>query len=961
MKLKLIQTATDRCLNYLQIFLCVFFILVPSYVLAENQVADQVADILLDESPLRLVIKPGGRIGIGLVNAVIKGGFSEKNLPYNPNLDIESKAILGSIDNLFHEMERKQIGNDLLAANANLFIGAVTIGLATGSAGTLATVAPFVGQLTMMGIENLSAKMKGDYEVAAINYMLSKREEIVAATGKPIENMVGADKKKLEKVFDQIDMFNTMLDQVTADGSIKVKENAKDLARNIMIDTLKNIDIQTFKQLEEQSLRINNLQGGFVHLVKNTDKFMKATTDRLETHSKLLTELDKSVKELANDVGKVNATLKEHGKSIAFLSDFAFSKMSASEKAKALKVGMFSNKFICNPEDKKCNPQEKSEDKKNLIAQYESEAKVQKITDDVLTYSRDIGNLASIAADFGIDIPVLNDAAKFSSAVSNAMVAFSGHNYLGAVASVTSLFSKRSDPAAERQKQLMDFLAKHFEVLNGKLDTIIKNQEKIQKSIQNLATQSYEQYVALDERLANLTFETQIASEGIKIVMRDKWKDCYDVYDRAAKDIRGLKRYSINRENNDFVNIDGAFLFIRSAGKWIEECIHHADAQLRSLGDITTFGNFLSLKFALEQMTTKDLNPDAKSSRKYYKASDVEVFLRTIHSETLQLINTSPDFIADNWLSVFIESAYPDLYLSNQRLSNIENLCATDRIGLSIKNLLCETDEKGSSVPRITIDEYPNYAVQLLHEPADVGLMEDLTNWMLLASRLEDLAVNDEFYPDKYKLLEDMANNSNTRPRGIALLEGVESVLEYAIASRAVDYSKPILDAANTALRGTDQERYKRAFSLLMNNPYLLHNLATKTLYEGFQQTKLNNQERLLPWTHRFATAVIAEDPNHDIEPFASLFKSENFYLIRYSKEKSWPEFCVKAPAGNQDMICTSVPGPDALFTGKLELPPSIYRLVAKRHQIRQRLFQYDSLQDLSNKQIESLTTILAY
>lgn len=963
-KQKLIQIVTDQYLFNLRMLLCFSFILAPSCVLAEPT-TDFVIEELSKRSKWGPIIKPAINIGIGLTNAIIESGFPGKDLSSGPNLLVESKDILKSIDNRFKDMQRKQTGIDLLAANAELVVETVNMGLAVGSGGTLAIAAPLVGKVTMMAIEELSGKIKENYEETAINFMLSKEKEIIAVTGKSIENMIGADEKKLEKVFDQVDLFNTQLDQ-RADGlSKKVKDKTKELGNKIMIETLKNVDKQIFKQLKEQSSKIENVQDRFVKLVKTTDKFMKSTTDRLETHNKLLTELDKSVKKLSNDVEKVNATLKEHGKSIAFLSDFAFSKMSASEKAEALKNGMFSEKFICNPKDEECNSKEKSEAKKNLIAQYESEAKVQKITNKVLKYSRDIGNLASIATDLGINIPVLNDAAKFSSAVSNAIVAFydpnyPGANYLGAVASVTSLFSKRSDPAAERQKQLMSFLAQHFEVLNGKLDAIIKNQEKIQKSIQDLANQSYEQYVALDERLANLTFETKIASEGIKIVMRQKWQDCYAVYDRAAKDsMSDIKRYRLNREHNDFVSIDDAFSFNKDAEGWIKACVLHADSQLRSLGRITTFGNFLSLKFALEQQTTKDLN--LESSRKYYKPSDIEQFISTVHLETLWLINTSPGFIAENWLNVFIESAYPDLYLSNQRLSNSENYCATNRISLSIKKLVCDTDSEGRGAPRITIEEYPNYAAQLLQEPADIGLMEDLSNWLLLASRLEDLSVNDRSYFDKFEFLTAMSKDNSIRPRGITLLEGVEQALEYAIASRAVVYSKPILDAVNSALRNTDQERYKRAFSLLKINPYLLHNLATKTLYEGFQHAKSNNQERLLPWTHRFATAVIAEDPNHDTEPFASLFISENFYLIRYNKEKSWPEFCVKAPAENKDMVCTSVPSPDALFTGKLELPPSIYRLVAKRQQIRQRLFQYDSLQDLGDDQIESLATILAY
>ena len=97
----------------------------------------------------------------------------------------------------------------------------------------------------------------------------------------------------------------------------------------------------------------------------------------------------------------------------------------------------------------------------------------------------------------------------------NAVGAFATGNYLGAAVAITGMFAKKADPEAERFQVLMGYLKQQFQIINEKLDEILENQKKLMDAMVNLSKQLENYYEALDERLANIEFETKrIVEDG---------------------------------------------------------------------------------------------------------------------------------------------------------------------------------------------------------------------------------------------------------------------------------------------------------------------------------------------------------------------------------------------------------------------------------------------------------------
>src|SRR5206468_1367089 len=100
-------------------------------------------------------------------------------------------------------------------------------------------------------------------------------------------------------------------------------------------------------------------------------------------------------------------------------------------------------------------------------------------------YLGDAQNVLSIANNLGISSPILDkaqEAVNIANVGIEAFSAFASGNYLGAVASLTSLFGKKTDPVMEK-----------LGMMDKKLDKILQNQQimmaqldQIQKGIDQL-------------------------------------------------------------------------------------------------------------------------------------------------------------------------------------------------------------------------------------------------------------------------------------------------------------------------------------------------------------------------------------------------------------------------------------------------------------------------------------------
>ena len=306
------------------------------------------------------------------------------------------------------------------------------------------------------------------------------------------------------------------------------------------------------------------------------------------------------------------------GANQGLIVDFMFSSMPAKQKVIALRSGLIDDRLGDNPKLKKA-----------MVAQFETQAKIQESYRVAGTVLRGLADVSTIVGNLGIDI---GEGGRTALALGQAGVAaymqvLSG-NPLGAIASLTGIFAK--DPAAERHRIIMKTLQREFgkvherfDSVDKKLTDILKNQELISKQIVHVSKQLRDLYLITTEGLKNLTFEQMQISQNLRELMWRPWQDCHAVYQFVnSRDVGGRlraapgggRRFTELAQMRDIV--DSPY------GGSLTRCL---DTILRDVSSITAtrrFGYFLDAKRSVDrnavipEHTKKEYNKEYNS----YKA-----------------------------------------------------------------------------------------------------------------------------------------------------------------------------------------------------------------------------------------------------------------------------------------------------------------------------------------------------
>ncbi len=878
------------------------------------------------------VIGPATDVGIGVMKIIINS-TQQNQRPPNALLSADTKKILIDLDKSFKRTETKALGTSFIASSAELTAATITLGLATVATGGAAVVIPAVGALTTMGIDQIGTAINDIAAEDVIHNLLNQRSEIERSLGLTLEDLVGNSMPDVQAKLSALDSFSEELVNLVPEDH---RGRTKEMVAEITANALKNLSIESFRQISSNTRDISQVREDLGAYIKQNNDFNDALVDKLNIHETRLINLEEGISSLQSSMDEFSKTLEIQGKSLAIVSDFVFARMSPSEKVNALNNGIFSSRLSCdeNNNGSDCATKEK------LIDMYQKQAKVQELVTDAASFTKDITGLASLASNLGIKAPLLNDAANLASVATTAMTSYLSGDWIGAASAVSSLLVKRPDPDAERHKQLMGYLAKQFEVVNAKLDNIIRNQQQILEGIAQLSEQSARQFKALDERLANMEFEGKITSLAVRSLFRERWKDCNTVSTLA---LTSTQAYSFDKKKLDFTSLKGISDLESDVHNQIEGCFSQLLNQFTSLTKTGTFGNFLSLTFALDNMSASGV--DLTSSNEVHSKSELQTYVTEVHNATLLMISQSPGFQTSDWPTLYAESAYPQLNLSLPRLAK-QNVCAANEgVGDSIRGLICQGNKP------IYSSNSESFALELLSEPADVTLAKDFTDWALLHSRIRDFYQGDQFFLDVESFLINAGRPSFRPQGGTLILLPLERILSYVMASRSIIYGRAAIDAAYDTLESTPASK-NNVYGLLQRNTYLRHNLAVKVLTSNIN---LPNSAVLQPHTYQFSLGILLGDPQHDLTAFKSMFAEKPYYELKFNEEKNWPEVCFIQQENTSSDICTSLPTAESLYTHKIEFPEYIYKIADLRNQARQRIFEYDALDDMPRVQIEAI------
>lgn len=283
-----------------------------------------------------------------------------------------------------------------------------------------------------------------------------------------------------------------------------LQANAVDIATHIGVEALAKAtgtaaDVETIKtELSDMEKKIHDYQEEVkVHLIG------------VETR---VAGLEQATQAAAEKLDVLQGEVRGQAKAIRTLAEISYSGWTTGQKLQAVQGGLF--------------PDLTEKQKGALIESLKADQARETMAAGLQQAAQDFGNLASIASNLGLPggtVQGLQGAQKVATGIAQ----FATGDYLGAVASLTSLAGLGApDAASERHAAMMKYLEQHFSLVNAKLDRVIDLQVKTLQAVIVLADQQRSFRLEVLSQLDRIE-ETVLRSETLlKAVLLNEWKEC---------------------------------------------------------------------------------------------------------------------------------------------------------------------------------------------------------------------------------------------------------------------------------------------------------------------------------------------------------------------------------------------------------------------------------------------------
>ncbi|WP_339036227.1 hypothetical protein WHZ78_01725 [Bradyrhizobium symbiodeficiens] len=716
---------------------------------------------------------------------------------------------------------------------------------------------------------------------------------------------------------------------------------ARERAQGMVIEAIRATSKATLDQIQSQDERLTGVEQRVGTLANAVAKFERRTVAVLDRHEKALRSLSDDMNTMREAVTAIDGRLKTQERNAGFVNDFVFDSMPPGTKAAALRGGFLKERFACPPASPNCDGPALKED---LIKRFEAEARIASHVATVKETVTALNNVASIATDLGINIPGLNEAVQYGTAAANAFASFATGNYLGAIASVTGVFRKKSDPEAERFKMLMSYLRQQFEVINAKLDAILENQKKMMEALGKLSEQMRSYYVSLDERLMRMEFELKRVRDIGLTNLWQPWTSCQAVYEHL---LRNEAQYRYVAQG-DFVRMDDLYAAIGTIGESAKSCAKLGQERTTTITSSDWFGNFLDVRLVRDGMA--DPLPPLERGE-FHTKSQLNAFIESVHAPSYRVLldllgrHSLP---LDRGLELLVS---PGFFVRDipHRLAQKP---AGQGCGLSgylqdrVQRLICGTGDPSSN------------AATLITTPMSVDGALRVTQWLLAVSRFADLIDQStgNIVP-RSQLLAYAATTANSISPGRDILEKTQAMLDAAVAGYSVLYgdltARSIVDALFNPVpdKGEEEARRqgelkKQLLAMLKENPFLAHNVVQIYLHDRYRKIHPLSDAKPSELEYRTAYEGALRSSTEPSFLLRGVFGDDLKFVVDTAKNQI--QLNLNGAAAEADAVLIPIAEPQAFVGGRLIYPARMTRLMDARTRVAERLADYRSFSGLN-------------
>lgn len=686
---------------------------------------------------------------------------------------------------------------------------------------------------------------------AGINYLIqdvTKKSQSLLA--KDLLNQIGKDGLTYESFLakpdaEKIKTLDKLDSYVSVKNSLGSDEKAKEIFRDSTISILKDTQKATLVEVAQNTEDIGKLKKDVAAVSKTFAKYQKQTDEALTNINTQLSLAEKAIEKAGSAIKDLNEKTALNTTQLKAVSDILYSKASNQERLILLKGGYL------KPPNSPLDPGQYED----LLSTVDSKARTEAIVNRMSAIVGDINKVGAIAANLGLDVPKeVTDAINYANVANDTINAVVSGNYLGAVMGLTGFFGKKSDPAMERHKEMMNFMAKQFEQVNKKLDQLIEGQQKLMEAVAGISEQIMDLQQKMNERF------------DVVEIKLDTIQDM--VYEILYADLINCSANKGQIEGDGTIETD-----FTSFGKMKPQrqkdagpCMNYLNKLFYTALDPDKLGiEPLALRYGKtfqEVSISNDTKSKYDNNRKKIDDYIKEKYLPSqqfLLSQAGQIHGTKGITLASLLSSLSIPSRnIKNLNTKLNNLSQFSRSCVNNSpINDSLLGLLCKSDSNkrpnrfnlDSTSPEAVETKATERVTNLLASPIMHDKVLTLSEWALFYAPIADsydfansklFLTNDKI--DIFKIAENKANYEVAD--GEELLKGALRVINVSLAQMNVVYGDLTAKAIFQQLWDKDNKRFwaedkliskeqKDALNLFKNgNNYLRQNVLVIALNE---------------------------------------------------------------------------------------------------------------------------------
>ena len=365
------------------------------------------------------------------------------------------------------------------------------------------------------GVAAWGAKKTGDALAGLVADQVQTQAMGILATGLQNAQLTPARLQAMTPLELRDQVADLQIGGQTIRDLLKDYPKALEMLQANAVDVARRIGVEALAQSKGNAGDIAEIREELVDDRKHVDDYQASVDSHLSKLETGMADLQSATEESSQKLEALRNSVAGQSRAVNALAQISYSGWSTAQKLQAVESGLIPD----------LAPDQKRALSDSLRADLAQEQRIATVT----TIAADFGSISAIAQNIGLP-PDAVKGVRAAQTLASGVAQFATGNYLGAIASVTSLVGLGAPDAAEqRQAALMGYLQGEFSKINQRLDRVIELQVQTIKAISALAEEQRSFRIEVIGQLDRIETDVLRNEQILQAILLSQWTECYSL------------------------------------------------------------------------------------------------------------------------------------------------------------------------------------------------------------------------------------------------------------------------------------------------------------------------------------------------------------------------------------------------------------------------------------------------